>query len=516
MGNIVNNSLAAAVGVGVQNVQFKPSAQDVPRKQVIIATYDPLKTSVVDEVPVLVTSPADTGNQFGFGFMAHRLHLANEKGAQGIETWIQPQAEVAGSQSAGEYDFTGSTGVAGELAIYIANDRVSVSITDSMTVEEIADAVVAAITADSDLPVTAAKVAVTFEVTITAKTTGTYGDDITLTTNNLETDTSLADLGITLSITAMSGGAGLPDIQDALDGLGTGDGANEKNFTAMVHGYGQDTTTLNAIRDYVGAGDQLAGLYQETVARPFRSLVGDVVAGSSGLTAVTNLGNGRKTDRASGVIPVPGSLSHPEEIAAQVVGHCERINNERAAEHYTGIALIGVDPGDIAQRWTNDYDDRDTAVKAGSGTTLVENGQVVLKDVITFYHPDSVPVTSNGYREFVSISKLQNIMFNIKLNFSQSKWQGVIIVDDTNKVSSAVDRQKARDAQAVKDDLVVLAQSFESKAWLYQAQYTVDNITVETRESADGFNTVFPCIISGAGKIYDNRVNFDTSIAILL
>jgi phage tail sheath gpL-like len=516
MGNIINNSLAAAVGVGVQNVQFKTTAQAVPRKQVIIATYDPLKTSVADEVPVLVNSPADTASKFGFGFMAHRLHLANEKGAQGIETWIQPQAEVVGSQSAGEYDFTGSTGVAGTLALYIANDRVAVTITSGMTVEEIADAVVAAITNDPNLPVTAAKVAVTFEVTITAKTTGTWGDDITLTTNNLETDTSLADLGITVAITAMAGGAGLPDIQDALDGLGTGDGANEKNFTALIHGYGQDTTTLDAIRDYVGSTDNLTGLYSETVARPLRSLVGDVVAGSAGLTAVKALGNGRKTDRASGVIPVPGSLSHPEEIAAQVIGHCERINNERAAEHYTGVALIGVDPGDTAQRWTNDYDDRDSAVKSGSGTTLVENGVVVLKDVITFSHPDGVAVESNGYREFVNISKLQNIMFNIKLNFSRSKWQGVIVVDDTNKVSSSVDRQKARDAQAVKDDLVVLAQAFESKAWLYQGQFTIDNIEVETRVGADGFNTVFPCILSGVGKIYDNRVNFDTSIAILL
>jgi phage tail sheath gpL-like len=515
MGNIVNNSLAAAVGVGVQNVQFKPAAQDVPRKQVIIATYDPLKTSVVDEVPVLVTSPADTGDQFGFGFMAHRLHLANEKGAQGIETWIQPQAEVAGSQSAGEFDFTGTTSAsAGTLACYIANDRVPVSITEGDAATDVGDSLVAAITADPDLPVTASNLAGV--VTITAKTSGTYGDDISLSTNNLETDTSLADLGITLAITAMTGGAGIPTIQDALDGLGTGDGANEKNFTALIHGYGQDTTTLNSIRDYVGAGDNLTGLYSETVARPFRSLVGDVVAGSSGLSGVVALGNGRKTDRASGVIPVPGSKSHPDEIAAQVVGHCERINNERAAEHYTGIALIGVDPGDVADRWTNDYDDRDTAVKAGSGTTLVENGVVTLKDVITFYHPDAVPVASNGYREFVSISKLQNIMFNIKLNFSQSKWQGVIVVDDTNKVSSAVDRQKARDAQAVKDDLTVLAIAFEGKAWIYQAQFTIDNLEVETRIGADGFNTIFPCILSGAGKIYDNRVNFDTSIAILL
>ena len=47
-------SLAAAVGVAVKNVQFQPAAENVPRKILIIGTFDPLKTLVVDEVPVLV------------------------------------------------------------------------------------------------------------------------------------------------------------------------------------------------------------------------------------------------------------------------------------------------------------------------------------------------------------------------------------------------------------------------------------------------------------------------------
>ena len=57
MGNIVNNSLAAGVGAGIQNKQFKVTAENVPRKTVIIGTKDASKTGLDVEVPFLSLSP---------------------------------------------------------------------------------------------------------------------------------------------------------------------------------------------------------------------------------------------------------------------------------------------------------------------------------------------------------------------------------------------------------------------------------------------------------------------------
>jgi phage tail sheath gpL-like len=88
------SSLAAAVGAAVQNVQFQATALNLPRKILIIGTYDPSITSVVDEVPVLITSPEDAGTKFGFGFMIHRLAVQAFAGSQGVETWVIPQSEV--------------------------------------------------------------------------------------------------------------------------------------------------------------------------------------------------------------------------------------------------------------------------------------------------------------------------------------------------------------------------------------------------------------------------------------
>jgi len=508
------SSLAAAVGASVKNVQFQSEALNLPRKILVLGTYDPAKTGVVPLEPIQVLSAEDAGNQFGFGFMAHRLVEQAFIGGQGVPVYVQPQEEAGGAAaSTGEIDFVGSTGVAaGTIALRIAHLPVPVNILAAATADEIATAVAAAITADKTLPVTAA--ALTTVVTFTSKTKGPWGDDISIKL------TGVLPAGVVASITGMSSGSGVPTMATALDALGTGDDANEDYYTDVVHGYGQDATTLDAISTYVGAGNEATGLYGKTVARPFRSPSGDVVAGSSGLSALVVISDGRKLDRANGVISVPGSASHPSEIAAQAAGHMARINMDRVAQHYVGIPLIEVDPGAKADRWTSQYDNRDTAVKSGVSPTRVQNGVVVLQNVVTFYRPDSVPVASNGYRSMRNVGIIQNLLFNIRLNFEQEKWQGIAIVADTLRVTNVTDRQKARDIDAVKDDLVALALSFESHAWIYEAAFTINKLkepgAVTIRAGANGFDNILSVIFSGEGGILDTVVEFDTSLAVLL
>jgi len=183
----------------------------------------------------------------------------------------------------------------------------------------------------------------------------------------------------------------------------------------MAHGYGQDNTTLNSIANYVGQGNDFVGLFAKTVARPFRSMVGDNAAGSSGLTALIVISDGRLLDRSQGIVAVPGSQTSPTDIAAQTIGHMARINNRRAEEAFNNVLLIGVQPGTTSDRWTSDYDSRDTAVKAGISPTLVEGGVVKLQNVVSFYRPASVPVTSNGYRQMVNFSKIFPLVFAFPL-----------------------------------------------------------------------------------------------------
>lgn len=510
--------LASGTGSGVNNVTFSPVAEVLQRKILIIGVYDAAKTAVVDEVPFLSTDPAFTGSVVGFGTPLHRLHLKSALGAQGIETWIQPQAET-GTESAGEIDFAGSTGVlAGTLAIYIAGDRIAVNITAAMTVEDIADAVVLAINANLDTPVIAAKTAVTFEVTLDAKTKGLEGDNYDISLSIEAGD--VTPTGITSAITAMTGGAGTPAMADALNGLGTGDNANEAGFTDGIHGYGQDTTTLDAIEAYVGSGNDFTGLYQKTVARPIRFVEGDTVASAAGLAAQIVISDARLDDRSQGVISVPDSQSAPSEIAAQAMGHMARKNNIAATASYNGTTLIGVRPGATANRWTSDYDDRDTAVRAGISPTKVDAGNVKLQNVVSYYRPASVPVSSNGYREMRNISVTQNILASQKIFFTREKWQDFDIVSDVTKVTNPVAKARARDVNSVLDDIILLVNQWAAIGWLFNASFTIDRLKadqtlVTIRTNSDGFDIKIPVLYSGIGNILDSVVEFDISFAVL-
>lgn len=509
-------SRAFAVGAGVKNVVFQPSADILPRKVGIIGTYDPLKTLVVDEVPVLIISPEDAGDKFGFGFMIHRLAVQVYKSGWSGPTYVIPQAEIS-AQSAGDITFTASGLIAGTVYLYIAGILVTSLTVDTADTDAIvATKTAAAINAIKELLVTATATLAVVE--ITSKSEGLWGDDISIEFN-IKSGEAMP-VGLSAVVTDMTAGAGTPSIADALDGLGTGDNANELNLTDIVHGYGVVTAVLDDILAYGGAGDAFIGLYAKTVARPFRVLTGDVAVGSAGLTAVTALGDGRKTDRVNGIISVPGSANHPSEIAAQVIGHMARINNNRAEEHYLGIGLIDIDPGATADRWTSSFDNRNTAVTAGVGTTLVKNGVVTLQNLMTFYHPDSVPVSSNGYASMRNISILQNILNSVKTAFNASKWQGISIVANTEKVTNITSRQQARDIDAVIDELVALAVAFESRAWIFTAEFTIDGLkaagAVAIRAGTNGFDTIIPVILSGEGGIFNNEIEFDVSTAVLL
>lgn len=512
-------SKAAGVGIGVQNKNFQPVAQVLERKIGLIGTYDPLKTLVVDEVPARVLSAQQVGAEYGFGFMLHALAVELFKGSQGIEVYVIPQTET-GTQAAGDATFTASSVEAGSVPMYLGNVPVFFDIIADETSDDVATKAVAAIVAKLDeLMVTAAVGTPPNKVDFTAKSKGIFGNDISIKFALKEGEALPA--GLSVVITDMATGTGTPDITDALNGLGTGDNANEINITDVVHGYGNDATTvLDVIRAYVGAGNGFVGLYAKTVARPFRCLGGGNAAGSGGLTALLAISNARKDDRASGIIAVPGSASHPSLIAAQAIGHMARINHVRAEENYAGVALIGVDPGATSDRWTSEYTDRDTAVKDGISPTLVEDGVVLMQNIMSFYHPDDVPVDSNGYASMRNISIVQNILNTIGINFRTEKWQGITIVSDVSKVTVPRSRAKARSIVSVKEDYVFLFTSFASNAWIYEAAFSINKLkeagSVIIRSGGNGFDVIAKILLSGEGLLQDHLVEFDTSFATLL
>jgi phage tail sheath gpL-like len=517
------NQIAAAVEAGAKNKQFAPVAENLPRKVGIFATWDTTLTEVVENVAVQVLSPEDAASKFGFGFQAHRLTRREFDGSGGIEAYVIPLAPPAPNaiptSSTGTVTFTASGVKAGTVYMRINGDEVFFDIPNGATADDIRAAALAAIAADSSLPLTAAAAIPAGEIDLTSKDEATHANDITVTFDWLFGEKLPEGVGVT--VVAMTGGTGAWIIDDALDELGVNDDANELHLTDVVQGIGNEAYALDDVSQYNGEGDTFTGCWAKRVARPFRALGGDNAPGPSGFTAVKALGNGRPLDRTNGVVSIPGSPVPPAEIGAVAIGILARLNNNRGAEHAVDQVMPGILPGQKVDRWSNDYLLRNDALLSGVSPTKVVNGAVVLQNVATFYHPSNVPVQSNGYRSQISISKLQNILWNIILNFRREKWQGNSIVENVADVSNTVDREKAKDRKEVIGDLAELARQFAGHAWLYNSSFTIerlqkDKTLVEVRPGLTGFNSKIPVLLSGEAGIFDNVVEFDTSIAVLL
>ena len=516
------SEIAPYNGSRAKNVVFKPQADAVKPIILIIGTGDPT-TEAGNELnkPILVTGPEDVGARTGFGFMLHRLSIQAAVSSRNTEMWYIQQPEPSGSQAAGEIDFTGSTGVeAGTYPLYISAIPAFVTITAGMTVEELADAAVAAINADSNLPVTAAKTAVTFEVVITSKSEGIYwGDNISIAVGINDED---IPAGIAAAITDMTGGAGTPDIQDALDSMGTDDDANEQFFTRMIaSGYGDvAATVLDLISIYNGVGNDAVGCWAKLVHRPFMNRIGDVTAGSGGLSAAVAFGEGRKElDRTNGMVSVPGSRSHPAEIAANHQGVLA-FWDATPYSSIANVALVGIDPGEKADRWTKNLAQRETAAQAGISVTQVKSGVVFVQTDENFYHPAAVPTNNNGYRAGRTVNITRNILTNNALGFGTENWQNTFIVSDVVKVGNSAARAKARDVGSVRDNLVALSNSYYDNGWLFDKQFPLDELkkdgSITINAGTNGFEYIYRFVVSGQLDIIDGLSEFDISAAIIL
>jgi phage tail sheath gpL-like len=522
-----STSRAAANAVGAKNVQFVPQATNLPRKILIVANYDETsKTSIVENTLYKVTSAADAGNRFGFGFAAHRLAMKSFVGSQGIPTYVCPvdwdAVSTVGTQT---LTIVATSTSAGVLYLRISGEEVFVTITKGMDETAVAAAIVAAVTADTDLPVTAGNLAGV--VTFTSKDKNTSANAISLTLNYGQGE-ELPDglTSATLGGATLAGGTGVMNqsMTIALEtALGSGDASNSQGFTDLCHGWGDTTAVLDDISEYNGEGDTFQGCWAKEVHKPLRSLCGDVVAGSGGLTAALALGAARaELDRTNGQISVPGSPSHPDEIAAVAIGIMARINNNNPAEHMVGQVLTGVLPGALAEDWcTQDYDNRDAALKAGISPTVAVSGTVQMQNVATFYHPAGVDFDSNGYRSQVSISKMQNILNSYYTNFERDFWKGNALVDDVTKVTNPTAKRKAKDSNNVLADVIALLQAWEALAWIYQAEFSINLMTTEKatritiRGGTTGWDVVIPLILSGEAATLGTEIEFDTSIAAL-
>lgn len=356
------------------------------------------------------TSALSVAQTYGFGCPLHlaalQLMPVNGDGIGSIPLTVYPMDDDgAGVASAGDITPTVAPTEAASYIVRVNNiDSEAFIIETADTVATVTVKMAAAINANVNMPVTAVSTALLVDTT--SKWKGLSANDIVIEIIGSTTS------GNSFVITQHVGGLVNPDVSAALAQVG---GVWETMFLNCLDI--ADTTTLDLYQTF---GD---GRWGALIRKPCVVFTGNTATTVAAAIAVPDA---RKTDRVNAQLVAPGSNDLPFAVAARQLARIVKVANNNPPHDYGSQDATGVTPGADGEQWT--YADRDQAVKAGSSTTEVKDGVVNVADTVTFYHPTGDPTPA--YRFVVDIVKLQNIIFNLDLEFATAKWDGAPLIPD--------------------------------------------------------------------------------------
>ncbi|MGP2469131.1 phage tail sheath subtilisin-like domain-containing protein [Yersinia sp. 2540 StPb PI] len=339
------------------------------------------------DVPVLVSSAATVAGQCGAGSMLHgqmAAYLANDTAG---EIYILPLSDATAMVAAtGKITVTTQASATGVISLYIAGIRVQVAVVATDEVAAVATALTAAINTTASLPVTAA--AVDAVITLTAKNKGAHGNTLDLRLNYLgSAGGETTPDSLVLTFTPMAGGAGAPELDDALANL------QDRTFDFIINPY-TDTASLNKIKEFLSDSTGRWSYAEQLYGHSFAAQSGTY----GQLTAAGELRN----DQHASLLGVNGSPT-PSYIwsAAYVGAIAQSLRNDPGRPLQT-LAISGVLAPPLASRFT--LTERNNLLHSGISTvTVTDDGTVQVENIITTYQKNKYGSEDDSYLQIETL-----------------------------------------------------------------------------------------------------------------
>jgi phage tail sheath gpL-like len=199
------------------------------QRALLVGQYDTAVATAQANVPVPVGSLALAGQMFGVGSMLYLMVQAFLACNTTQQLWAVPVPDGPGTAATGAMVVTAGS-VSGLLTVYIAGQKVQISVGSTDSATTIAANLAAAINAVASMPVTANATNAT--VTLTCDWKGLTGNDITIIPNYGGVLNGEAyPAGLSLAITNMAGGTGEPGFTNAISAIQS----LEYDFVAMPY-----------------------------------------------------------------------------------------------------------------------------------------------------------------------------------------------------------------------------------------------------------------------------------------
>lgn len=330
------------------------------------------------------------------------------------EVWILPVKLAVGTQATGKITVTGPATEAGVLALYVAGERVQITIASGMTAVEVASAVALAING-SQLPVTATAAETVVNLKATFK--GELGNDISLVLNlRGSAGGERTPAGLLVVLTQMASGAGVPDMALLLADVG------DAEFEFIFNPF-SDTGSLDAMRDWM---NDLSGRWAWS-----KKLYGHVYSGRRG-TLGEHVAFGRaRNDQHMTIHGFEVGVADPvwKVAASYAARQAVFISADPARPTQTG-PMVGVTPAPEGRRFM--LTERQSLLWAGVATSYVGGEYVRIERAVTTYQRNAYGQPDDSYLDSETMHQSAFVMRYLESRIT-SKYGRHKLADDGTK-----------------------------------------------------------------------------------
>lgn len=361
----------------------------------------------------LVSNADQAKSLFGAGSVLHGMAEKYFARKDITDVTFISLAEPSGVKATGKITISGPATASGTLVVYIADRKVSVSVADEDTADDIAAALVQAINAKSNIPAVAAiDDDNDDEVNLTARAKGIVGNDIDIRVNYNTADDLPA--GVTIDIDVMTGGTLAPDYS----GIDAILGEVDYDFVAIQDTDSDTRDAIKTLTDSRNAADRMLDM--------------SVFAGNTeSVSTVSTLGAANNSEFLT-ILSVKGSPTPSYEIAAAL---CKAVISEAMIDPSKGcqtVILTGVKAPALEDRLI--ASEQETLLHTGIATSSVNSdGTVAIQRLITTYQTNEDDGEDTSYLDVSTIVKLARIRYDF-VNRTKSKFARYKIANDNQPV----------------------------------------------------------------------------------
>lgn len=479
-------------GLNFEKGVFSNLGTNLPQRIAILGEANTANQAGLTIDSVQITSASEAGILFGYGSPIHSmvriLKPISGDGVGGIPIIIYPQiSDVSATETVREWTIAGTASASSTLSV-IVNGRTGidfkkydVAIAKSDTATVIANKIINAINGVTSAPCTAN--GATNVVSFISKWKGITSSELIIEFS------SSTDVGISYTQTDSTDGSGVLDISASLASFG--DNWN----TIVLNPYGE--VVFDVLEEFNGVANGInsTGRYSGLVKKPLVAFFGENATSKTALLAITDNAN-RVSQMTNALCPAPGSKNFKWEVAAS---YAYRMAVTAQNTPHLDVAymtlpdIIAPENGGIGDMMN--YDNRDLLVKGGCSTVILKNGEYVIQDFVTTYHPDGEVILHFNY--------VRNLMvqWNLSHRYQEKeeinlKGKTIIADDQTVSVSGTIQSSDWKSiVYAYFDEVADLGLLLDPNFSKENTQVVVGTI------SPNRFDAKFPVKITGTVRI---------------